>query len=167
MSNINKQKTTEQEVQDKKESPVASKNTIVLDGVTYKIKLMSWETGMEVWEHILKRLMPSVGSGLDRLQHNELDGSPTTFTEAFIHLSQNLDGDTLKLFSFDLLEGLTADGKPVVLSEQTTEFMGHWKKLFIFSLKENFKGFFDEGWATSLAEMVSMVTPMMSAQDKV
>lgn len=155
-----------EEVNGSKE-PEGVKCTLVIDGKTYKIKQLSWADGMDLWEHIMKKIMPSVGSGLDRLQHNEiLDGSPTTFTEAFIHLSHNLDGDTLKNYSLVLFNGATVDGEPLDLNKQTTEFLGVWKKLFVFALKENFKHLFQDGWETGLTEMMSMVAPMMATSDK-
>ena len=157
-----------EDVEGKKEIPTANtKYTLEVDGKFYKIKPLSWADGTDLWEDILKKIMPSVGSGLDRLQHNEiLDGSPTTFTEAFIHLSRNLDGNTFKHYSMVLFEGATVDGEPLKLENQTTEFMGVWKKLFAFALKENFKHLFQDGWETGLTEMVSMVAPMMATPDK-
>lgn len=161
--NINElARKAQEEVTGEKESS-STKQTININGKVYKIKLLSWEDSIDLWEHIMKKVMPSVGAGLDRLQHNELlDGSPTTFTEGFIHLSRNLDGDTFKNFSMVLFEGATVDGEPLKLSEQTSEFLSTWKKLFVFSLKENFKGFFEEGWETGLTDMMTMVAPMMS-----
>ena len=138
-------------------------NTIVISGKTYKIKPLKWEDGIDLWEFILKKLLPSIGNGLDRLQYDEaLDGSPTTFAEACINLSRNLDGNTFKLLSISLFSGATVDGKPLDINEEFTANYNSWRKLFIFALKENFSSFFDEGWTQGLTSITTMLAPMMS-----
>lgn len=155
---MNKSENKEQEIQ-------AIKNCITLGDNTYKIKLLPWEDAMDLWEIIMKKVLPSVGAGLDYFQHDELDGSPSTFSTAFIHLAHNLDGETFKTFSYAILEGATVNGMPLVLKEQTSEFLKDWRKLFTFALKENFKGFFEEGWETGLSDLMTMVTPLMGQSD--
>lgn len=131
------------------------KNTINIDGKVYKIKPLIWEEGIELWEDIAKRCLPSIGSGFDRFQHDELDGSPTTFTEAAINLSRNLDGFRLKTYSQALFDGATVDGEPLDLNKEFTANYGAWRKLFAFAMKENFQSFFDQGWITGMLEKMT------------
>lgn len=144
-----------------------AKNTIVISGKTYKIKPLKWEDGIDLWEFILKKLLPSIGSGFDRLQHDDVvDGSPTTFTQACLHLSRNLDGNTFKLISMTLFDGATVDNKPLDLNEEFTANYNAWRKLLVFALKENFSSFFEEGWTQGLTSLTAMLTPMMSQESE-
>lgn len=142
---------------------VEAKNTKTINDKVYKIKLLRFEDGIDLWENILKKLMPSLGSGLDRMQHDSiLDGSPTTFTDALIHLSKNLDGNTLKNYSFVLFNGATVDGKPLDVNVEFTGNYSAWKKLFTFALTENFSSFFEEGWSDGMSDLMAVVTPAMN-----
>lgn len=142
------------------------KHSITLNDKVYKLKLLPFDEGMNLWEHIMRKLLPSVGSGLDRLSHNEvLDGSPTTFTEAMIHLSNNLDGSTFRNFSYVLFDGATVDGEPININAEFSGNYGVWKKLFAFAIKENYSSLFTEGWANGLQDVMALVSPMMAQQD--
>lgn len=142
---------------------VEAKNTITINDKLFKIKLLSFEDGIDLWENILKKLLPSVGAGLDRLQHDTvMDGSPTTFSDALIYLSRNLDGNTLKSYSTVLLHEATVDGEPLNINKEFTGNYGAWKKLFVFALTENFSSFFEEGWTDGIADLMAVVTPAMS-----
>tara|TARA_R110002153_G_scaffold2993_1_gene14178 strand:- start:1461 stop:1961 length:501 start_codon:yes stop_codon:yes gene_type:complete len=129
-----------------------------LGGKVYKIELLNAEDGIDLWEFLMQRILPSVGTGLDSLQHDSmLDGSPTTFTQALIHLSGKLEGNTLKAISLSLLSSATVDGKPMDFKEEFKGNYGNWKSLVAFALKENFSSFFVEGWAESLIQMTTML----------
>lgn len=142
---------------------IEAKNTITLNDKIYKIKLLEWEDGIDLWENILKKLLPSVGAGLDRMQHDPImDGSPTTFSDALIYLSRNLDGNTLKSYSQVLFSGATVDGEPLNVNKEFTGNYGSWKKLFVFALTENFSSFFEEGWLDGMSDLMAVVTPAMS-----
>ena len=136
------------------------KNTIQIKGDTYKIKLLSFEYGITVWEDIMKRLLPSIGNGLDQLQHNELDGNPNTFVYALTNISRQLDGEVLVRYSRALFEGATVNGEKLDINRFTGNY-GTWKKLFMFAIKENFSSFFEEGWTDSISNLTAMLTPMM------
>lgn len=164
MANINDLvKKSADQVNGKQEETFAAKHSITINEKIYKVKLLSFEDGIDLWENIMQKLLPSVGSGLDRLSHNEiLDGSPTTFTEAMIHLSKNLDGETFKHYSFALFDGATVNGEALNLNEEFSGNYGAWKTLFAFALKENFGSFFTDGWADGLQDVMAMVSPMMA-----
>jgi|TARA_R110000851_G_scaffold74984_5_gene165303 hypothetical protein len=132
-----------------------------LGGKVYKIELLNAEDGVDLWEFLMQRMLPSIGTGLDSLQHDSnLDGSPTTFTQALIHLSGKLEGNTLKAISLSVLSGTTVDGKPLNFKEEFKGNYGHWKSLVAFALKENFSSFFVEGWAESLIQLTKMLKPV-------
>jgi hypothetical protein len=148
----------------KKEESNAPKHTVIINGKNYKIKPIPWEEGVEMWEDIVKRCLPSVGSGLDRLQHDELSGSPTTFTEMMINLSQNLSGTTLLTYSKALADGATVDGEPMDLNTEFTGNYGAWMKWFTFAMKENFSSFFDQGWVMGMIDkLTAMLTPVQES----
>lgn len=154
-------KKAKQKVSEDKE-PVKVKGSINIDNKIYNIKKLQWEDGVDLWEDMMKRGLPSIGSCLDRLQHDELDGSPTTFTEALINLSRNLEGSTLRSYSVVLFEDATVDGVEFDLNEEFTGNYGAWRKLLVFALKENFESFFDkdlvQGMTTKVQEWLKEVT---------
>lgn len=135
-------------------------NTITLGGKVYKIELLPATDGLDLWEYILKRILPSVGTGLDSFKHDdELDGAPTTFAEAFLHLSDKLDGNSFSLISESIFTGATVDGKPLNFNEEFKGNFGNWKKLLTFALQKNFASFFEEGWANGLQDLMGLVSP--------
>lgn len=133
------------------EQPVQEKRTIVIDDKTYKIKELPIKIGLEMLEDLTKRFLPSIGSILDLTQHDQYDGSPKPFSEAFSNLSKNLDGNTMYLYSVDLFDGATVDGEPLDIEDFAANY-GVWRKLFLFALQENFSSFFVDGWATTISE---------------
>lgn len=149
-------KTLEKEIR----TESLAENCIKINGKVYKIvPLPAITRGLPLWESNIKKLIPSVGSLLDRFQHDEFSGSPTTFTEAMINLANNLDGTTLMNLSLELFDGATVDGE---LFDPDVEFAGNygaWRQLLLFALTENYSSFFPEGWA---AKIVSMVTEMLN-----
>lgn len=150
-------------VNDVKEEAV--KNTITIKDQVYKVKLLDADDGIDTWEFIMQKLLPSVGSGLDGMNHDDiLHGAPTTFSEVMLHLSKQLDGNTLKALSLTVLEGLTVDGSPVEFKEHFKGNYGTWTKVLKFALQENFSSFFDEGWENMMTDLMGAVTPMMSTQ---
>lgn len=160
----------QQEEQIKQEAPVAKpmgseevftpKNTITIRDKKFKIELLPSEEGLELWEYLMKKLLPSVGTGLDSMQHDSvMDGSPKTFSQAFGLLAEKLSGKDLKEISKNLFQGATVDGKPLDFNEQFKGNYGSWKSLLTFALKENFGSFFEEGWGDSLTGLVSLVVP--------
>lgn len=147
------------------ENPLEKYTTKIGDN-KYKIVPLKGSIGLSLWEDIMSKLLPSLGSGLDQMQYNEvLDGSPTTFSEALIHLSRKLDGDTFDTYSKILFEGATVNDKPLDIDSHFSCNYGEWKKLFVFSLKENFQSFFEEGWADSLKDIMIMASPLMQQGD--
>jgi len=144
-------------------------NTIVIKNKEYKIKPLNARDGLRLWEYLLGKLLPSVGTGLDRMSHDELlDGSPTTFAQAMIHLVSNLekDYDTLNNITDTILEGCLVDGKPLNTDEEFSCNYGAWRQLLIFALKVNFSSFFEEGWESALTDITAMVVPMMSKENQ-
>lgn len=148
----------------KSEKPT-TKGSIVINDKVYKIVPLPWEEGIELWEDMMKVVLPSIGSGLDRLQHDEFSGSPTTFTEACINLSHNLDGHTLRVYSQAMFDGATVDGEPLDVNKEFTANYGAWRKLFVFALKENFESFFVEGWAGMLDKVMGLLGQAETEQE--
>lgn len=141
-----------------------TKNTIEIKGEIYKIDLLDADDGLDLWENLMKVVLPSVGTGLDSMQHDPvLDGSPTTFTEAMSHLSNKLDGQTLKKISVVLLTNMEVDGKKVNWSEHFKGNYGSWRKVVKFALQENFSSFFEDGWVGGIQDLMAMVTPTMGS----
>lgn len=148
----------------KKETKVAGSNhTIEIKEKIYKIVLLNGEDGLDMWEYLMQKLLPSVGEGMDAFTHDyELEGSPKTFSRAFAALASRLDGKDLRRISVTLFEGATVDGKPLDFKEEFKGNYGSWKKLLQFALKENFSSFFEEGWGESMTSLVSLVTPQFN-----
>ena len=140
------------------------KNSIVIGDDTYKIKLLPFEHGINLWEDIMKRLLPSIGNGLDQLQHNELDGNPNTFSYALANLSRQLDGSVLKNYSQVLFHEATVNGQKLTLDHFKGNY-GSWRKLLVFAIKENFSSFFEEGWTDGLSQITAVLAPMMGSQE--
>lgn len=141
-----------------------AKNTIDIKGEIYKIDLLDADDGLDLWENLMKVVLPSVGTGLDSMQHDPvLDGSPTTFTEAMSHLSNKLDGQTLKKISVVLLTDMEVDGKKVNWVEHFKGNYGAWRKVVKFALQENFSSFFEDGWVDGVQDLMAMVTPAMES----
>ena len=156
MSITNVLKNAEEEI-----SAEEQKNAILIKGKWYKINLLPSEDGLELWEILMQKLLPSVGSGLDGMNHDAiLDGSPTTFSEAFMHLSNKLDGNTLKLVSLNVLKGMTVDGVKVDQNKFFAGNYGTWLKVIKFALQENYSSFFEEGWTSALKDVMGMVNPL-------
>lgn len=132
------------------------KNTIVLKGKTYKVTPLDFLDGIDLWENILQKLLPSAGSGIDGMRGEALDADKT-FTEVFTNLARNLDGETLKNYSLVLLSGCSVDGEPMDINKEFSGNYSTWLKLFVFALKENFGSFFEEGWGDEAANIVAMV----------
>lgn len=163
-SNINdivgkeKNKPTKTEV--KVEAPLSKE----INGKIYKIQLLNGEDGLDLWEFLLQKLLPSVGTGLDSMQHDSLmDGSPTTFAEAMIHLSTRLEGNTLKSISLSLFDGAAVDGKPLDFKEDFKGNYGAWRTLLAYAMKENFGSFFEEGWGEGIVSLMQLL-PTQSAK---
>lgn len=157
------QKDALAEVQDKLKA-IRNKNSIEIDGKVYKIDLLKAGDGIELWEELMKIVLPSVGSGLDALrssgQRDELfDGPSTTITEIMIHLSNKLDGTRLKWVSDELLGDMTCDGVPVDFDEHFKGNYGTWLKLIRFALTENFSSFFADGWVQEIMGTMDRVMP--------
>jgi hypothetical protein len=141
-----------------------TKNTIEIDGVSYKIDLLNAEDGLDLWENLMKVILPSVGTGLDSMQHDPIiDGSPTTFTEAMSHLSNRLDGQTLKRVSISLLTDMEVNGSKVNWSDHFKGNYGTWRKVVKFALKENFSSFFEDGWVDGVQDLMTMVSPVIGS----
>lgn len=154
---FDKQETTEK----KEEVKVAgAKHTVELKGKIYKIELLNADDGLDMWEYLMQKLLPSVGHGLDAMGHDyEVDGSPQTFSRALATLATKLDGKDLRRISSTMLHGATVDGKPLDFKEEFKGNYGTWKSLLTFSIKENFGSFFEEGWGESLTGLMSLVIP--------
>jgi hypothetical protein len=143
----------------------SEKNSITIGKDVYKVKILSASEGIATWEYLMKKLLPSVGTGLDSFRHDEvLDGSPTTFAEAFMHLSNRLDGNSLVSISGTLLAGLEVNGKEVDFDEHFKANYGSWAKVIKFALMENFESFFVDGWTTTLTDLVSLAVPMLEKE---
>jgi len=154
---INKGKPqVEKEV--KKEEEVLP-NTIKLKGKLYKIEPMNGTDGLNLWEYILQRILPSVGTGLDTMQNKEDFVESTTFTEAMMHLSNKLDGDSFKLISLAVFDNATVDGQPLDVDEEFKANYGTWRTLLVFALKVNFSSFFELGWAQGIKDLMALVSP--------
>lgn len=128
---------------------VAGDNAIQIKGKIYKIKLVPWQQGIDLWELMVKKLLPSIGNFIDDRDADELD-QVNTFTDAFVNISRNLDGRTLNLMTRVLLDGCTVDNKPIDLDAEFTGNYGNWIRLLIFALKENYGSFFGDGWQKGL-----------------
>lgn len=134
-----------------------TKHSITLKGKEYTIKLLDWETGIDLWEHILKVILPSVGVGFDSAGKNsDEDDVMNTFTEALTYLAMNLNGKTLQNYSKVLFQGATVDGVEFDISEEFKGNYGSWKSLLIFALKENYGSFFEEGLGENLSGLMTM-----------
>lgn len=121
------------------------KNTKTINGKKFKIKLLSADVGMDVMEHILKIITPSIGAALDGMKHDPLiHGVPTTIGDAALMLSSKLDGSTLSGLSEVLFDGMTVDGKVVEFKEYFRGNYGEWLNVFRFALEENFSTVFTE-----------------------
>lgn len=146
------------------EVPVEAPTKETINGKEYKIVLLDSYDGMDCWEYILKRILPSVGTAADAMQHDTLiDGSPTTFAEAMMHLSSKLDGSTFSTLSKVLLEGATVDGKPIDVNQEFKGNYGTWRKVLMLALKGNFSSFFDKGWGENLTSLMTMVAPQFKS----
>lgn len=138
--------------------------TITVKDRVYKIKKMDADDGLNLWEYILQRLLPSIGTGLDVMQgENDPFQAATTFSEAMMHLSNKLDGNSFKLISHAVLEGAEVNGEPMNFKEEFAGNYGAWRKVLAFALQENFKSFFEEGWATGLKDLMAMVSPQFQS----
>lgn len=137
------------------EAPVASQevkieleNTIVVKDKTYKIKPLKWGDAIDLWENILKVILPSLGSGADFMM--QADGESevnidSVFSKAAMQLSKNLNGNSLSNFSRVLLHGATVDGVVFDIEKEFTQNYAAWLKVFVFALKVNYSSFFAEG----------------------
>lgn len=144
--------------------PTQTKNTTTIGDKEYTIKLLKGSDSITMLNDLTKRVGPSIGAALDRLQHDPLDGSPTTFTEIMVHFVRNLDSDTLLNYTKDLLSGAKVNGQPLDIDVEFEGNMGGWIKLVAFALKENFGGSFGEGWEKKGQDLVAMIKSL-SQQD--
>jgi hypothetical protein len=145
-----------------------AKHTITIKDKVYKVEPLDAESGLDTWEFLMNKLLPSIGTGLDSFRHDPImDGAPTTFSEAMLHLSAQLSKDpgTLKALSLTLLEGLTVDGELVDFKEHFSANYGTWLKVVKFALTENFSSFFEEGWESAAKDLMGMVAPVMSQSE--
>jgi len=141
-----------------------SAHTVEIGGDVIKIVPLGGYDGLDMWEYLMKVLLPSVGTGLDSFQHDTvMDGSPTTFSEAMMHLSNKLEGNTLKNVSISLLSGMTVNGQKVDLDEWIGCNYGAWRQVLKFALTENFSSFFENGWVDGVQDLMAMVTPAMGS----
>lgn len=136
----------------------AAKGTIIIDGKTYKIKKLLWQDALDLLENITQVVAPSVGSLFDGMGRDEFE-EQTTFTEAMLHISNKLNGSTFTNYSLALFEGMTVDGQPFDITKTDADFLGAWRTLFIFAMKENFSSLFAGGWGTKLGEILDKVAP--------
>lgn len=144
--------------------PIAEKvaNKITIRDKVYSIKELEAYDGLDTWEYILQRILPAVGTGLDAMQQQDEFMESTTMTEAMMHLSNKLEGETFKMLSTTLFEGATVDGEPLNPNVHFKANYGVWRKLFAHALKVNFASFFDEGWSAGLKDLMTMVSPQLT-----
>jgi len=159
---VNKEEKTLDEVVNKESKDL--KHTIELKGKTFKIELLNGEDGLDLFEYLNKKLLPSVGSGVDGMFGNSGDflGTTQTFETAFSNFSRNLEGDTMKKVSKNLLQNCTVDGKPLDFAEEFKGEYGVWRQLVMFALKENFGSFFEFDWGEHLGTLATMLMPLQS-----
>jgi hypothetical protein len=141
---------------------VGTKNAITVKGKVYNIEPLGALDGLDTWEYILQKVLPSVGSGLDAMQQEESFGDSTAFSEAMIHLSNKLEGDSFKMLSVTLFQGATVDGIELDINEHFSANYGVWRKVFTHAMKVNFSSFFEEGWSAGLQDLMMMVSPQFS-----
>lgn len=144
--------------------PIAEKvsNSITLREKEYSIKELEAYDGMDTWEYILQRVLPAVGTGLDAMKQEDDFMESTTFTEAMMHLSNKLEGDTFRMLSVTLFEGATVDGEPLDPNQHFKANYGVWRQVLAHALKVNFSSFFDEGWSAGLKDLMAMVSPQLT-----
>jgi len=145
-----------------KVEPEKVEGAITIRDKSYAIKALGALDGLDTWEYILQRILPAVGTGLDAMQQEEDFIESTSFTEAMLHLSNKLEGETFRMLSITLLEGATVDGEPLDINEHFKGNYGVWRKVFAHALKVNFASFFDEGWSAGLKDLMTMVSPQLS-----
>lgn len=175
MSNINEQRDNKKLIEQmlataagdkpteaKTEAPLICKNSIKLKDKVYKIEPLNGEDGLDLWEYILQRILPSVGTGLDAMQQEDDFLESTTFTEAMMHLSNKLEGSTFSMISNSLFAEGTVDGEPLDIKEHFKAEYGVWRKVFAHALKVNFSSFFEEGWSAGLKDLMAMVSPQLT-----
>lgn len=159
MANINE---IAKAAQDKVKAEQA-KHTTTIGSDVYKIKPMKWEDALDLAEHISKKILPSVGVSVDDMMKDEYEDR-SVFTEALLHLSERLDGETLKNWSYCVFEGMTKNGAEFDLSEQDSSFLGAWRKLFVFALLENLSPLFAEGWGEELGKLMNLLNPAQNQE---
>lgn len=163
MATINQRISTEEtpavEAPIEKEAPAKLKNlTIEINGDTYKIKLLPYKTeGIPLWEFMVERAGPAIGSFMDGMQGQNLDEDSMVFTTTAMQLSAKLDGQVMMTISDTVLQGCTVNGKPIP-EDQFDGNYGAWTQLVAFALKENYSSFFADGWMQGLQKIKTMAT---------
>lgn len=138
------------------------KNTKSVNGKKFKIKLLSADIGMDVLEHIIKIITPSIGAALDGMRLDPIiHGAPTTMGDAALLLSSKLDGSTLSGLSEVLFSGMTVDGKEIDYRDYFKGNYGEWYQLFRFALEENFNTVFTE---SGLFDQLSQIKDLVLTQ---
>lgn len=133
------------------------KHSILINDKVYTIKPLAWEDGMDLWESMMKTVLPSVGTGVDGIFGSNEFADKSTFAEMMIHFSHNLSGSTMRIYSAELLKDAQVDGKPLVPNEEFSANYGAWLQLFVFAVKENFQSFFTGGWSQGIGTLMEML----------
>lgn len=139
------------------------KHSILLNDKVYTIKPLPWAEGMDLWESMMKTLLPSVGTGIDGIFNSNEFSDKSTFAEMMLHLGHNLSGSTMRIYSVELFQEAKVDGQPLDPNVEFSANYGAWLQLFVFAVKENFQSFFTEGWSQGINTLMEM---LKSLQDK-
>lgn len=143
--------------EDVTDTPKIKNHTIEINGDTYKIKLLPYKLeGLPLWEYMVERAGPAIGSFMDGMQGASMQEDSMIFTTTLMQLSSKLDGQFMLTVSDTVLKGCTINGKPLP-EDQFDGNYGAWTKLVGFALKENYSSFFAEGWMQGLQKIKAMV----------
>ena len=135
------------------------KNSTMINGKKFKIKPLTADVGLDVFEFIVKTISPAIGVALDSSKHDSmLHGAPTTISDMALMLSAKLDGSTFSGLSDVMLKDMIVDGKVVDYREYFSANYGEWVQVFRFALEENFSTVFTQsGLLGQVAQIKNLV----------